>query len=227
MSKIVLTPKELEIMELLWKVDRSLSRSEIIELSPNRSWQSSSIHILLNKLLEKNIIAIDGFVKTGKNYGRTYRPTITHEQFLIQQIHTTAKDKSAKKKASLALFSALLKKGDITQDIIDELQSMLDAQKSNRATFSGAFQYLSCTVSDYNVRFPYDFQLRLSLCNNHTFSYCLSGSYGYCKLNAVINSPIFPACKSNAIILPCMAGGFYYFNHTNHTPALCRSALPE
>lgn len=129
MTRIILTPNELEIMELMWEMNRPLSRSEIIELSPNRSWKSSSIHILLNKLLEKKVITIDGFVKTGKNYGRTYSPTITHEQFLIQQIHTTAKDKSAKKKASLALFSALLKEGDITQDIIDELQSMLDAQK--------------------------------------------------------------------------------------------------
>lgn len=129
MSKIVLTPKELEIMELLWKVDRSLSRSEFIELSPNRSWKASSIHILLNKLLEKELIEVDGFVKTGKNYGRTYRPSITQEQYLIQQMQKTSTDKKATSKASLALFSALLKEGDIDGEVIDELQMMLDEHK--------------------------------------------------------------------------------------------------
>ena len=47
-----LTKSENEIMELLWKEGRPLSRSEIIELTPDRSWKPASIHILLNSKLE-------------------------------------------------------------------------------------------------------------------------------------------------------------------------------
>ena len=77
MSTLSLTNNELEIMELMWKMKRPLSRTEIIDLSPDRSWSASSIHILLNKLLEKEAIEVSGFVKTNKNYGRTYSPLIT------------------------------------------------------------------------------------------------------------------------------------------------------
>ena len=66
MSTLSLTNNELEIMELMWKMKRPLSRTEIIDLSPDRSWSASSIHILLNKLLEKEAIEVSGFVKQIK-----------------------------------------------------------------------------------------------------------------------------------------------------------------
>ena len=62
-----LTKSENEIMELMWKEGHPLSRSEIIDLTPERSWKPSSIHILLNSLLEKNAIEVAGFVQTTKN----------------------------------------------------------------------------------------------------------------------------------------------------------------
>lgn len=36
-------------METLWKGNRALTRSEIINLTENKSWKESSIHILLNQ----------------------------------------------------------------------------------------------------------------------------------------------------------------------------------
>src|SRR5665648_552396 len=76
----------MEIMRLLWTQGRPLSRSEIVDLSPERSWKASSIHILLNQLLEKEAIMVDGFVKTGRNYGRTYSAAISPEEYQIIQI---------------------------------------------------------------------------------------------------------------------------------------------
>ena len=78
-----LTNSELEIMETMWKMNRPLSRSEIIELTPNRTWKKSSIHILINKMLEKEVIKVDGFVRTNKNYGRTYAPLITKDDYIV------------------------------------------------------------------------------------------------------------------------------------------------
>ncbi len=92
-----LTKNEQEIMDLLWSQDKALSRSEIIELSTERSWKKSSIHILLNSLLEKGAIKVEGFVKTGKNYGRTYSHqllrrnirlcSLSREQTILNQNH--------------------------------------------------------------------------------------------------------------------------------------------
>ena len=66
-----LTKSELEILTVLWSSDRPLSRAEILDRSPKRSWKESSIHLLLNHLIEKRMIRVNGFAKSGSHYGRT------------------------------------------------------------------------------------------------------------------------------------------------------------
>ena len=45
-QKIRLTKSEREIMDVLWKQGEALTSSEIIEVSTNRSWGNTSIHLL-------------------------------------------------------------------------------------------------------------------------------------------------------------------------------------
>lgn len=50
------TKKEQELMDVLWKAGRPLSSKEIVENSIDKTWKDSSIHILLNSLLDKGAI---------------------------------------------------------------------------------------------------------------------------------------------------------------------------
>ena len=84
-----LTKSEMEIMDLLWKEKRPLWRSEIIALSPDRSWKAGSIHILLNSMLEKGAVQVAGFVQSTKNYARTFLPELTLEEYAVMQIQGT------------------------------------------------------------------------------------------------------------------------------------------
>lgn len=68
------TKKEQELMDVLWKAGRPLSSKEIVENSIDKTWKDSSIHILLNSLLDKGAIKEAGYVRTGKGYGRTFEP---------------------------------------------------------------------------------------------------------------------------------------------------------
>lgn len=88
MNILHLTKNEIEIMEILWKEQRSLTGSEIVELSQNSSWKKSSIHILLNSLIDKEAIKAEGFVKHSKAYARTFVPTITFEEYSVSQIQS-------------------------------------------------------------------------------------------------------------------------------------------
>ena len=100
-----LTKSENEIMELMWTEGRPLSRSEIIELTPERTWKPASIHILLNSMLEKKAIEVAGFVQSTKNYARTFVPTITADEYSIMQV----KNSSAFNQKSIpCLMSALI-----------------------------------------------------------------------------------------------------------------------
>jgi len=78
-----LTYNELSIMDVLWREDRPLLSTEIVELCTEKEWKPSSIHILINSLLEKDAIKIGGFVKTGKHYSRTFVPSLSQEDFIV------------------------------------------------------------------------------------------------------------------------------------------------
>lgn len=122
---LVLTKNELEIMNLMWAQARPLPRSEIIDLSPERSWKASSIHILLNQLLEKKTIVVDGYVKTGKNYGRTYSAAITQEEYQIMQIKQSPGFFQSKSNVVTNIVSTLIKDEDIDDETLAKLETIL------------------------------------------------------------------------------------------------------
>lgn len=127
---ITLTPNELEIMELMWRENRPLSRTDIIELSPDRSWKASSIHILLNKMLDKDAIKVDGFVRTGKNYGRTFSPALSNVDYLLMTIKGSSLYQNSRKEATIAVISSLINDKDITAQDIREIETVIEAKKS-------------------------------------------------------------------------------------------------
>ena len=125
-----LTKSELEIMEVLWKEEKPLSRSFILSHAPHRTWKDSSIHILLNSMLDKGAIQIEGFEQTGRRIARTFVPTLTANEYYAMIIKTS----DAYHEESLPeLLSALLEdvndKAILKQmtKIIREKEKQLDA----------------------------------------------------------------------------------------------------
>ncbi len=125
----ILTKNEMEVMELLWSKGRALSRSEIIELSTERSWKKSTIHILLNGLLEKGAIKVEGFARTGKNYGRTYSSAVTSEEYFIMQFKQSAYYRKYKSSAITGFLSELIQDEDIDNETLEEILAILKTRK--------------------------------------------------------------------------------------------------
>lgn len=126
-----LTKNEREIMELLWTRQVPLSRSEIIDFSENRSWKASSIHILLNQLLDKGAIRVDGFMKTGKNYGRTYTAAVSEEEYHTMQFRSGVAYRHSKSSALVDLVSTLIQdEGAVNANTISQLESLLATKRS-------------------------------------------------------------------------------------------------
>lgn len=118
---------EHEVMQLLWEVDRPLSKTEIVELSVNKSWKPSTIHLLLNSLLDKGGIEVDGFTRTGRNFGRTFSAAITEEAYAAQQIVGNLGHVSGR--VLVGVVSTLLDVSSVDLDTLDELEKMLKAKK--------------------------------------------------------------------------------------------------
>ena len=120
-----LTKSEMEIMDVLWGEDVPLSRSDLLARGEEKSWKDSSVHILLNGLLQKGAIKEVGFVKRSKTYGRTFAPTLTREEYFATTIFSHRHQPQI-----IGLFEALLKREDITPQQLEEIEKLVARRKA-------------------------------------------------------------------------------------------------
>lgn len=122
-----LTKSEMEIMDVFWNTDNPLSRSDLLAHEEEKSWKDSSIHILLNGLLQKSMIREAGFVRRSKTYGRTFLPTMTREEYFAAAVFG-----HRYKPQPEGLFTAILNRPEVTEETVAYLQSLLDEYRSEK-----------------------------------------------------------------------------------------------
>lgn len=117
-----LTKSELEIMDVLWNENIPMSRADLLARNEEKSWRDSSVHILLNGLLQKGAIREAGFVRRSKTYGRTFVPTLSREQYYIVHAfgHRNQPD-------PVGLLTALLERPEVDADMVAKLRAVLDS----------------------------------------------------------------------------------------------------
>lgn len=116
-----LTKSEMEIMDVLWESGESLSRSDLLSRSEEKTWKDSSVHILLNGLLQKGAIREAGLVKRSKTYGRVFAPTLTREEYFAATIFS-----HRHKPEIVGLFAALLSREDITREDLTQIAALIE-----------------------------------------------------------------------------------------------------
>ena len=118
-----LTRSELEIMDVIWDAERPLSRADLLERSKEKCWKDSSIHILLNGLLQKEAIYEAGFVKCSKTYGRTFGPALTREQYYARTVFS-----HRRKPDVVGLVDAIVSRGEITESEMKQIKDLVAAK---------------------------------------------------------------------------------------------------
>ncbi len=125
MKQNSLTNSEKEIMDLLWTTDRPLTASEIVSLSPDRTWKKSYIHLLINSLLEKHMIKIADFVRTEKNYARSFVATLSAADYAILQLTS---QKNFRPQSIPVLVSSLIDQIDDVQ-LLEQVEEIVKKKK--------------------------------------------------------------------------------------------------
>ena len=115
-----LTKSEMEIMDVLWGSDRPLSRADLLARSEEKTWKDSSVHILLNGLLQKEAIREAGLVKRSKTYGRVFTPTMTREEYFAQTIFS-----HRNKPQVVGLVRALLEQQSFSREELEQISEMI------------------------------------------------------------------------------------------------------
>ena len=120
-----LTKSEMEIMDVLWEKKVPMSRSDLLASSEEKSWKDSSVHILLNGLLQKEAIREAGLVKRSKTYGRLFVTTMTREEYFANTIFS-----HRYKPQIQGLFAALLNRPEITTQDLEAVSRMIQEKKA-------------------------------------------------------------------------------------------------
>ena len=115
-----LTRSEMEIMDVMWESNIPLSRADLLARGEEKTWKDSSVHILLNGLLQKGAIKEAGLVKRNKTYGRIFVPTLTREEYFATTIFC-----HRHKPQIVGLFEALLRREDITKEDLDQILQLV------------------------------------------------------------------------------------------------------
>ena len=122
-----LTKSEMEIMDVLWASETPLSRSDLLACSDGKTWKDSSVHILLNGLLKKELIHEAGLVKRRKTYGRLFAPSLTREQYFVTNVFSYRV-----KPQPVKLFEALLDRIDLTEEQLDAMAELIVRAKDRK-----------------------------------------------------------------------------------------------
>jgi len=121
---VELTRSEMEIMDVMWEGKVPMSRADLLARSEEKTWKDSSVHILLNGLLQKGAIQEAGLVKRIKTYGRVFSPTMTREEYFANTIFS-----HRHKPEIVGLFAALLQRQEITDSDLEAIAQLLQKKQ--------------------------------------------------------------------------------------------------
>lgn len=128
-DKFDLSDKEEQMLETMWREDRPLTRSEIINLTENRRWKESSIHVFLNRLLDKGSIRVCDIVKTSTNFGRTYEPTFTAEEYDMARLKDNFENVDPESSTISNFLSFIAKSKKLNKKNVKELEDIIENHK--------------------------------------------------------------------------------------------------
>lgn len=131
MTKITLTEKEYEIMQILWKNEKPMLASEVMKQVSRAS--NNSIHHLLNRLMDRGLVRVAGNIKVVKAQSRLYAPALTAVEYLAFQSTEIFKNTTKSYNVKDYLVSLVKKNKNKTDDIIAEVKSFLEEYEKGLA----------------------------------------------------------------------------------------------
>lgn len=99
----LLSKSEKQIMDTFWNSAQPMSANELLARCADRCWKERSVFPLVKKLIEKGVLVEVGFVRHGKAYARTFKPSITRAEY----------------------WAAVIKQEDMDGDQLSELTDLL------------------------------------------------------------------------------------------------------
>ncbi len=120
-----LTPKEYELMKILWTSEKPLLLSDILKRTENIA--KNTLNPIINKLIDRKYIKVVGNLKVSKTYSRLYAPAITIDEYAAKQLNELFNDTD--RNLNLSNFLSFIIKGKKKKkntDFINDLEKFID-----------------------------------------------------------------------------------------------------
>ena len=117
---------EFEIMQLLWKEDRPLSRAEILKGTEGRNWNPASIHLILNSMMSKGIIRI---TDETKRYGRTYEALCSYQDYVMDSLQEIFPSVEKDELLNAVMDAYVVKNGKVSKRSLNYIQKYVDEKR--------------------------------------------------------------------------------------------------
>jgi len=116
LKKKKLNKRELDVLEVLWNTDKSLSANEIADIS---EISKNTVLPVLKQLLNKKYIEVEDTILIGKTLARKYRSTLDKEEFILSYYDLNVDN----------LLSHFLSK-EKDPDVIPNIEKLIEEKKS-------------------------------------------------------------------------------------------------
>lgn len=117
------------MLTVLWSEDCGLTASKINSIATDKSWKDTSIHLILNGLLDKGAIEVDGIVRSGRTYSRIFKSSITPDEYSIMQVKQNASCVKDKNSVITNLLVSLIKSDEVNMDSINKIEKLIKDKK--------------------------------------------------------------------------------------------------
>lgn len=84
---VQLNPRELDVLNILWKSEEAMMATDIVNAGEGLT--QSTVTAVLRKLLKDNLVEVVGITHSGRVLSRTYRPTESSREVILQNFTHT------------------------------------------------------------------------------------------------------------------------------------------
>ena len=123
-QKNLLTPSEMEVMEILWAAEGPMTSNDALESGKIDGWSSGYLHNVLRSMLKKEIVRVNGMVQNNNQYARLFEPAMTKEEYAAKMALSVGLDRESVLSVALAMA-----KGVGADDLVTQLKSISKKMK--------------------------------------------------------------------------------------------------
>lgn len=119
---------EYNILLAIWNAGHALTAKEILESIEDKSFKDRTIHSILNAMLEKGLIYVDGQKLSSRIYSRCFNTSISFAEYHANCIMDNAVYRREKAQVLPGLLSALVGE-DVSPETLDRLEALLEEKR--------------------------------------------------------------------------------------------------